>query len=130
MVEVKKRFMFINRRAPYGTIYGLEALDAVLAGSAFEQDISVVFLDDGVYQLMRNQDPSVLGMKHFTRTFRALQDFEITNLYVEEESLKQRGMTAEDLMDVPREDDSNCVMVISSRTLSDLMNRQDVILQF
>ena len=45
MVEAKKRFMFINRRAPYGTIYGLEALDAMLAGSAFEQDISVVFLD-------------------------------------------------------------------------------------
>ena len=79
---------------------------------------------------MRNQDPSVLGMKHFTRTFRALRDFDITNLFVEEESLKQRGMTAEDLMHVPREDDSNCVTVVSSHTLSDLMNQQDVILQF
>ncbi len=130
MDPLKKRIMYVNRRAPYGTAYALEALDVVLAGAVFEQDVSVVFLDDGVYQLKRGQNPSVLNMKDFSKTFGALPDFDVMHLYVEEESLVQRGLTAEDLIDVPREDEIDAVTLILSTDLSDLMDRQDVILQF
>ena len=130
MGEMKKRIMYVNRRAPYGTAYALEALDVMLAGAVFEQEVSAVFLDDGVYQLRRGQNPSVLQMKDFSKTFGALPDFDIMNLYVEEESIKQRGMTEQDLIEVSRDDDSNAVTLISSSVLSDLMERQDVILQF
>ncbi len=44
-----KKFMFVNRKAPYGTVYALESLEAVLIGAAFEQDVSLAFMDDGVY---------------------------------------------------------------------------------
>ena len=54
--DVKKKFMFVNRKAPYGTIYALEALEVVLISAAFEQDVSLAFLDDGVYQLMKGQE--------------------------------------------------------------------------
>ena len=130
MGEMKKRIMYVNRRAPYGTAYALEALDVMLAGAVFEQEVSAVFLDDGVYQLRRGQNPSVLQMKDFSKTFGALPDFDIMNLYVEEESIKQRGMTEQDLIEVSRDDDSNAVTLISSSVLADLMERQDVILQF
>ncbi|HQU48176.1 MAG TPA: DsrE family protein, partial [Casimicrobiaceae bacterium] len=48
---VAKKFMFVNRSAPYGTIYALESLEVVLISAAFDQDVSLVFLDDGVWQL-------------------------------------------------------------------------------
>ena len=41
--SVKKKFMFVNRKAPYGTIYALEALEVVLISAAFEQDVSLAF---------------------------------------------------------------------------------------
>ena len=44
-----KKFMFVNRKAPYGTIYAWESLEVVLSAAAFEQDVSMAFLDDGVY---------------------------------------------------------------------------------
>jgi tRNA 2-thiouridine synthesizing protein C len=47
---VTKKFMYLNRKAPYGTIYALESLEVVLIGAAFEQEVSLVFIDDGVYQ--------------------------------------------------------------------------------
>ena len=50
-----KKFLYINRRAPHGTIYAHEALETVLIGAAFEQDVTLVFLDDGVFQLKKNQ---------------------------------------------------------------------------
>ena len=55
---VVKKFLYINRRAPHGTVYAHEALEVVLIGAAFEQDVSLAFIDDGVFQLKKNQDTS------------------------------------------------------------------------
>ena len=55
---VVKKFLYINRRAPHGSIYAHEALEVVLIGAAFDQDVSLAFIDDGVYQLKKNQDTS------------------------------------------------------------------------
>ena len=63
----KKKFLYVNRKAPYGTIYALESLEVVLIGAAFEQDVSLAFLDDGVYQLMDGQDTTGIGIKNFSQ---------------------------------------------------------------
>jgi tRNA 2-thiouridine synthesizing protein C len=117
-----KRFLYVNRRAPYGTIYALESLEVVLIGAAFEQDVSMVFLDDGVYQLKKGQDTKAVEMKNFSPTYRALEMYDVEKLYVERESLEQRGLTEDDLL-VP-------VQVMSSAEISDLMEEQDVVLSF
>ena len=54
-----KKFLYVNRKAPHGTVYALESLEVVLIGAAFEQDVSLAFVDDGVYQLMQNQDTAI-----------------------------------------------------------------------
>ncbi len=118
--DVTKRFMFVNRRAPYGTVYALESLETVLISAAFDQDVSVVFMDDGVYALKKEQDTDGVGMKNFSRTYRALEGYDVEKLYVEKESLDARGLTADDLV-VP-------VEVLTSKELSEIMAQQDVIL--
>ena len=40
-----KKFMFVNRKAPYGTIYAWESLEVVLIGAAFDQEVSLLFVD-------------------------------------------------------------------------------------
>ena len=117
---VVKRFMYLNRRAPYGTIYALECLEVVLIAAAFDQDISVVFMDDGVYQLKKNQDTTGIGMKNFSKTFGALEDYDVEKIYVEKESLDARGLTADDLV-IP-------VEVLAAVDLSEIMARQDVVI--
>lgn len=118
--EVVKRFMYVNRRAPYGTIYALECLEVVLISAAFEQDVSVVFMDDGVYQLKKNQDTTGIGMKNFSNTYRALDDYDVEKIYVEKESLDARGLTDEDLI-IP-------VEVLSSEELREIVAQQDVVI--
>jgi tRNA 2-thiouridine synthesizing protein C len=118
--EVVKRFMYVNRKAPYGTIYALENLEVVLIAAAFDQDVSVVFLDDGVYQLKKDQDTAGIGMKNFSNTYRALDDYDVEKIYVEQESLEARGLTAEDLI-IP-------VEVLASGDLREIMAEQDVVI--
>ena len=118
--EVVKKFMYVNRRAPYGTIYALECLEVVLITSAFEQDVSLAFLDDGVFQLKKNQDTTGIGMKNFSNTYRALDDYEVEKIYVEKESLEARGLSADDLI-IP-------VQVLSSSELREKLAQQDVVI--
>ena len=119
---VIKKFLYVNRRAPYGSVYALESLEVVLIGAAFEQDVSVAFVDDGVYQLKKGQDTKEVEMKNFSPTYRALEMYDVEKLFVEKESMEARGLTADDLL-VP-------VEVLSSAQLADLMEEQEVILTF
>lgn len=118
--EVVKKFMYVNRRAPYGTIFALECLEVVLISAAFEQDVSLVFLDDGVFQLKKNQDTAGIGMKNFSNTYRALDDYDIEKIYVEKESLDARGLTSDDLI-IP-------VEVLTSEQMREKMAQQDVVI--
>jgi tRNA 2-thiouridine synthesizing protein C len=133
---IKKKFMFVNRKAPYGTIYALEALEVVLISAAFEQEVSLAFLDDGVYQLMKGQSTSGIGMKNFSPTYRALGDYDVKKLYVEKESLEERGLKPEELMEVTYEDEDAdfaekpSVRIVSRSELTDIMAQQDVLLNF
>ena len=135
MSDVKK-FLYVNRKAPYGTIYALESLEVVLIGAAFEQDVELAFVDDGVFQLTKGQKTDGLGVKNFSPTFRALGDYDVTKLYVEKESLEERGLTADDLQEIMYEDEDDdweekpSIRIVSRAEMADVMAAADVVLSF
>ena len=131
-----KKFMYVNRKSPYGTIYALESLEVVLITAAFDQDVSLAFLDDGVFQLTKNQNTDGIGMKNFSPTFSALGDYDIKKIYIEKESLDERGLSVDDLQDLTWEDEDNdyeeksSIHVVNKEELSKIMNEQDVMISF
>jgi tRNA 2-thiouridine synthesizing protein C len=135
MSEIKK-FLYVNRKAPYGTIYAWESLEVVLIGAAFEQDVSLAFMDDGVFQLTKDQDTKGLGMKNFSPTYAALGDYEVKKIYVEKESLEERGLTLDDLQHLTWEDEDedyaekDSIQLVSRAEMVDLMAEQDVLFNF
>ena len=117
-----KKFMYVNRKAPYGTVYALEGLEVVLITAAFDQDVSMVFIDDGVFQIKKDQETSGINMKNFSPTYRALEGYEVEKVYAEKESLVARGMDEDDLV-IP-------VEILTASEISDLMDSQDIIVSF
>lgn len=136
MEDGVKKFLYVNRKAPYGTIYALESLEVVLIGAAFDQDVSLAFLDDGVFQLTKGQNTNGIGVKNFSPTFRALGDYDVSKLFVEKESLDERGLTLDDLQEITYEDEDDdweekpSIRVVSRSEMADIMADQDVILSF
>ena len=134
--QVVKKFMYMNRKAPYGTIYALESLEVVLIAAAFDQDVSLVFADDGVYQLMKGQDTEEIGMKNFSPTYSALGDYDIKKIYIEKESLEERGLSLDDLQDLKYEDEDDdwaekdSIHLVSRAELADVIDQQDVVFSF
>lgn len=117
-----KKVMFVNRKAPYGTVYALESLEVVLITATFDQDVSLAFLDDGVYELLKGQNTKAIGIKNFSPTYRALDGYDVEKLYVERESLEARGLSEDQLL--------VDVEVLSSAEMGELMAEQDVVLSF
>jgi tRNA 2-thiouridine synthesizing protein C len=79
-------------------------------------------MDDGVYQLKKGHQTKGIEVKNFQPTYRALEDYDVNKLYVEQESLEARGLNADDLV-VP-------VEVMSKAAIGKLMETQDVVLTF
>ena len=117
-----KKFMFVNRKAPYGTVYALEGLEVVLIAAAFDQDVSMVFADDGVFQIKKDQETSGINMMNISPTFRALEGYDVEKVYAEKESLEARGLSEDELV-IP-------VEVLSSSELAELMDTQEVVITF
>ena len=131
-----KTFVYINRKAPYGSVYALESLEVVLIGAAFEQNVKLIFMDDGVFQLTKGQDPAGIGMKNFSKTYGALGDYDISQIYVDKISLNERGLTLDDLQPLVYEDEDDdwqeksSIHLVSRGQLSDVIESADVLLNF
>ena len=133
-MPVSKSFVFINRKAPYGTIYALEALEVVLIAGAFEQQVTLIFMDDGVYQLTQNQNPAGIGMKNFSKSFGALGDYDVDQIFVDYESLNLRGLNSDDLQSLTNETTEGIVQtsikIVSRSQLSDIIEAADTLFNF
>jgi len=110
------------RKAPYGSVYTAEAFRTIMGIAVFEMDICVVFMDDGVYSLIKDQNPEKLDMKALGDGFPMLKDFNVNKFVVHDQSLSERGLSTEDLvMDV---------QIMTSQEISDLMRTYGKVLPF
>jgi len=85
----------INSKAPFSSSHGKDALDIALIFGSFEQKVSLFFQGDGVYQLINNQDGSVLSIKDYLKTFSAFEFYDIEDIYVCQQSLLNRKLSEE-----------------------------------
>ena len=96
----------------------------------------MVFADDGVFQLTKDQDTDGIGMKNFSKTYTALGDYDIKKIYVEKESLEERGLSVDDLQALKYEDEDDdwaekdSLFVVGREELTNIIDKQDVVLSF
>jgi tRNA 2-thiouridine synthesizing protein C len=105
-----KRYLFVLRKPPHSGARVQEMLDIVLTTAAFDQPVSLLLLDDAVFQLKKGQQPESSGMKDTAAIFKTLEIVEVKDIYVETESLQERGLSPSDLClpvhELPRKDAS------------------------
>jgi tRNA 2-thiouridine synthesizing protein C len=75
-----------------------ESLDMLMTVAAFDQSVQVLFLDDGVFLLKSGQCPHNPAVKPSAPWFAALAIYDIDELWVEEESLAERGLNVAKLI--------------------------------
>ena len=89
--------LFIFSQPPHRSINAQESLDALLMGSAFTS-CSVLFLGDGLLQLLSDQATNDLGTKNFSLSFSALTDYGVTRIACSQPDLTSRGLNIKDFV--------------------------------
>lgn len=90
----KYKLAFLFTQPPFGSAVSREGLDALLAASAFcdEQEIAICFINDGVFNLIANQQPEKLLQKDHISTFKLLELYDLTECFICQESVSLRGL--------------------------------------
>lgn len=133
MAEDLKKIMFTVRKAPHGSIYVYEGLEVKLIMAAYDADISVVFMDDGVYALKEGQNTADLGIKGFAATYGVMVDYEISKVFVDRKSMEDRGMSEDDLLVIGEDEDTEEPIkptVVDAGQITEMMSEQHNILCF
>lgn len=89
-----KHLVYLFRSAPYGSPVAQEGLEALLAAAVFEQQLSVIFIDEGVFQLIEQQNP--LQQKNHAKMLQALSMYDVDRCYVHAPSAALRGLEADE----------------------------------
>lgn len=87
-----RRLAFVFTSPPHTTSAGREGLDALLAASAFSEDVWVFFVGDGVFQLLPNQQPAQILARDYVATFGVMALYDIEHVYLCADSLRERGL--------------------------------------
>lgn len=122
MTMAMKKTLFIQHHAPYGSESPQEQLDALLVCATFGQQVSLLFQDDGVWQLLADQQGAALGKRTLGAQLQALGLYDINALYVDEASLQERALSLSELA-LP-------VQALDARGLQTLLAKQDLVLRF
>lgn len=88
-----KSLLVISRQPP-ARLAAREALDLVLAAAAFGVPTGMLFMDDGVLQLLKGQDAALIEQKSLSANLQALALFGVEDLMVCQHSLSDRGIQA------------------------------------
>jgi tRNA 2-thiouridine synthesizing protein C len=94
-----KKILFILRKPPHSGAYAQEMLDLIMTVAAFDQEVSILLLDNAVFTIKKQQDPASVGLKDTAAIFKALPIYNVRTLYVEKESLKEHGLTPDQLLE-------------------------------
>jgi tRNA 2-thiouridine synthesizing protein C len=95
--NLAKRFLFVVRRAPVNGLLAKETLDLILSVAAFDQPVRVLFVDDGVFQLVAPQTGGSSGTHTDLSMLKLLEFYDVREVLVEHESLRARGLDNRDL---------------------------------
>lgn len=92
------KIAFIGRRGPHGSAAGREGLDALLASSALTESLALFLIEDGVLQLVGEQQPQAILQRHYAPTFKLLALYDVEEVYVCADSLRERCLQPDDLI--------------------------------
>ncbi|MEH6556774.1 MAG: sulfurtransferase complex subunit TusC [Oceanicoccus sp.] len=120
--DQSKRILWVFRQPPYGNSLSREAIDFALAAGVFDQNIGLVFIGDGVWQLISHQNSETIAYKNHQKVLSVLPLYDITDIYVDQAAVTERKIDPQQLS-------------LNARTVSDTEIRQlfdsaDMILNF
>jgi tRNA 2-thiouridine synthesizing protein C len=116
------KILLAIKSSPYGSGRAAEGLRVATAMIAMDLLPQILFIDDGVYCLLRNQKPESVGLTSIEERLKTLVD--LVGIYVVSDSMIERKLMPDDL-------DSNYnVKTLSLDEVAKLISENEVSITF
>ena len=122
MDDSKKKLLLIFRHGPYGNKLSRAGLDVALAAAAFDQQINTLFMDDGVWQLLPDQDAAAIDSKNIHSTLQSMPLYDLESFHVDSSSLAVRQLEPEQL--------DGKLVLLNPEELAGFIDSHDQVLSF
>ena len=97
-MSIEKPALLVHcRLGPYHSSLARSGIEFAMAAAVFDQETALLFSGDGVWQLLKDQDPTQINAKNHAKLLSALPLYDVTQIYVDEQALASRSLAAEDL---------------------------------
>lgn len=117
-----KSVLIVMRTSPYASMAAKEGLDVALMAAVFNQPTRILFMDEGVFQLVKQQAPVDIAQKNVSATLPLLEMYDVQEVLADEAALEKRGLTQDDLI-MP-------VKIIDTEAIKQLLSEQTLLLNF
>jgi len=116
------KILLVIKSPPYGSGRAAEGLRMATAMIAMDVMPQILFIDDGVYCLVKNQTPEAAGLASFGERLKTLAD--LVGLHVVSPSMLKRNLGNSDL------DETYNVKTISLDEAGELIAENDAVITF
>jgi tRNA 2-thiouridine synthesizing protein C len=117
-----KKILLVIKNPPYGSGRAAEGLRVATAMIAMDVLPEILFIDDGVYCLLKNQKPETAGLKSFGDRLKTLSD--LVGLKASSDSLSQRHLEQADISEDYE------FKALAPREIADLFSQNEAVITF
>ena len=115
-----KKYLLILQQAPFANYNATEGIELALALSAFEQTVSLLFVDTGVLQLVNDKQTELIQIKDPSKVLAGFDLFDIKQVYAQQSALRKYSLAQSDLICKPE--------VITDHNIADIITQHDIVL--
>jgi len=119
---VTKKVLLVVKSPPYGSLRAAECFRVAAAMIAMDVLPQLLFVDDGVYCLLKGQKPEAAGLSAYHEHLRAISD--LVGLHALSASMVKRGIRTEDF------GENYKVKLLSIKEAAELMMENEAVLTF
>ncbi len=115
-----KKYLLIFQHAPFANYSGIEGVELALTLSAFEQTVSLLFVDAGVLQLVNDKQSTLIQNKDPCKVLAGLDLFEIKQVFALQSALLKYDLAPSKLICNPA--------IINEQNIANLIAQHDIVL--
>lgn len=115
MTDSTHSFLFIFSKGPHSNLDAKEGVDFSLAAAAFGQQVSVLFIEDSIFQLVEDQNPRLISSKNHSSTLEALSLYGVEEIFISQHDLEKRDISTQQLMPIGKTVDANTIKSIITK---------------
>jgi tRNA 2-thiouridine synthesizing protein C len=119
---VVNKTILVIKSPPYGSGRAAEGLRMAAAMIAMDVMPQIIFIDDGVYCLLKNQRPESAGLRSFSERLKTLAD--LVGVHAVSDSMVRRNLRNSDL------DSAYNVKTVSLNEAAELIAQTEAVMTF